>query len=126
MWNLFAQDEIQIDQHVKLTLGLKAEHNVYSGTELLPNARLAWEVAPNHLLWAAASRTPPAPSPIANDLLRPPTPPFPAVAAMSVPSLSSSASTLLLAVDALVRPEDFPGASTKSVEISDATAYIPT
>ena len=79
LWNLFAQDEIQVAQRVKLTLGLKAEHNVYSGTELLPNARLAWEVAPNQLLWAAASRTARAPSRIDIDLYSPRTPPFTAL-----------------------------------------------
>ncbi|WP_428566972.1 TonB-dependent receptor plug domain-containing protein [Ramlibacter sp.] len=68
LWNVFAQDEIALGPKFKLTLGLKAEHNDYTGLEWLPNARLAWDVAPRHLLWTALSRTIRAPSRVDREL----------------------------------------------------------
>jgi iron complex outermembrane recepter protein len=76
LWNVFAQDEFALAPHLKLTLGLKLEHNDYTGMESLPNARLAWELAPNHLLWGAVSRTVRTPARIDRDLYAPGTPPF--------------------------------------------------
>jgi iron complex outermembrane receptor protein len=60
-----------VGDKVKLTLGLKLEHNDYTGTEHLPNARLAWDVAPNHLLWGAVSRAVRTPSRIDRELFSP-------------------------------------------------------
>jgi iron complex outermembrane receptor protein len=74
--NVFAQDEIALGDAFKLTLGAKLERNVYSGTEVLPNARLAWSLAPNHLLWGAASRAVRTPSRVDRDLFSPAEPPF--------------------------------------------------
>ncbi|HSH91047.1 MAG TPA: TonB-dependent receptor [Ramlibacter sp.] len=74
--NVFVQDEIALGDSVKLTVGAKAEHNVYTGVEFLPNARIAWNVAPNHLLWAAASRTVRVPSRVDRDFFIPANPPF--------------------------------------------------
>ncbi|MCW5651223.1 MAG: TonB-dependent receptor [Ramlibacter sp.] len=71
LWNLFAQDEYALRPHLKVTLGLKLEHNDYSGLEYLPSARLAWDVMPNHLLWAAASRSVRTPARIDRDLYAP-------------------------------------------------------
>lgn len=71
LWNVFAQDEYALRKDLRLTLGLKLEHNDYSGLEYLPSARLAWDVAPNHLLWAAASRSVRTPSRIDRDLVAP-------------------------------------------------------
>ena len=73
--NLFAQDEIRLRQDVFLTLGAKVEHNPYTGSELLPNARLAWQRA-DHLLWASLSRAVRAPSRIDRDLFIPGQVPF--------------------------------------------------
>jgi iron complex outermembrane receptor protein len=69
--NLFVQDEWEVRPGLRLTLGLKAEHNSYTGLEWLPNARLAWEVAPDHLLWAAASRAVRAPARVDRDFFSP-------------------------------------------------------
>ncbi|MBP6406574.1 MAG: TonB-dependent receptor [Ramlibacter sp.] len=69
--NVFAQDEIALGSRVKLTLGLKLEHNDYTGLEHLPSARLAWDVAPNHLLWAAVSRNVRAPARVDRDYVIP-------------------------------------------------------
>lgn len=69
--NVFAQDEVTLGPHVRLTLGLKLEHNDYTGLEHLPSARLAWQVAPNHLLWAAVSRNVRAPARVDRDYVIP-------------------------------------------------------
>jgi len=74
--SLFAQDEIALSKGVRLTVGARDEHNDYTGTEFLPNMRLAWNAAPGHLLWAAASRTVRAPSRLDRDTFVPGNPPF--------------------------------------------------
>jgi len=70
--NIFAQDEIDLGARVKLTLGLKAEHNTYTGLEFLPNVRLAWEPAADHLIWAGASRVVRTPARVDRDVIAPP------------------------------------------------------
>jgi iron complex outermembrane recepter protein len=74
--NVFAQDEIALGDALKLTLGAKLEHNDYTGAEWLPNARLAWNVAPNHLLWGAVSRAVRTPSRIDREFFSPGVAPF--------------------------------------------------
>jgi iron complex outermembrane receptor protein len=65
------QDEWNLHP-VKLTLGVKAERNSYTGLEWLPNARVAWEPAPGSLLWGGWSRVVRTPARIDRDLLAPP------------------------------------------------------
>jgi iron complex outermembrane receptor protein len=60
--NIFVQDEIALSQRLKLTLGLKAESNVYSGVDRLPTIRLAWKLNDTDLLWGAWSRAARAPA----------------------------------------------------------------
>lgn len=67
LWNVFAQDEIPLGDDLMLTLGLKLEHNDYTGAEWLPNARLAWEAGSNKLLWGAVSRAVRTPSRVDTD-----------------------------------------------------------
>jgi iron complex outermembrane receptor protein len=74
--SIFGQDEIALRDDLQLTLGARAERNDYTGTALLPTARLAWKWAPNQMLWSAASRTDRAPSRIDHDLFVPGQPPF--------------------------------------------------
>jgi iron complex outermembrane receptor protein len=74
--SLFAQDEIELADALRLTLGARAERNSYTGTEFLPTARLAWKWAPDQLLWMAASRTVRAPSRLDRDTFVPGQPPF--------------------------------------------------
>ncbi len=74
--SLFAQDEIALRDSLRLTLGVRAEHNDYTGTQILPTARLAWKWAPNEMLWAAASRTDRAPSRLDHDVFVPGQPPY--------------------------------------------------
>jgi iron complex outermembrane recepter protein len=74
--SLFAQDEIALGSALKLTLGARIERNDYTGAEFLPNLRLAWKPADNHLAWGAASRTVRAPSRLDRDTFVPAQPPF--------------------------------------------------
>jgi iron complex outermembrane receptor protein len=66
--NVFVQDELKLRDNLKLTLGLKAEDNSYSGLDWLPNVRLAYKPAQNHLLWGAVSRAVRTPSRIDREL----------------------------------------------------------
>lgn len=74
--SLFAQDDITLSDTLRLTLGLRAERNDFTGNEFLPNARLAWKPAPDSLLWGALSRTVRAPTRQDRDPFVPGVPPF--------------------------------------------------
>jgi iron complex outermembrane receptor protein len=74
--SVFAQDEIALREDLRLTLGLRAERNDYTGTEYLPTARLAWKWGPDQLLWAAVSRSVRAPARLDRDTFVPGQPPF--------------------------------------------------
>jgi iron complex outermembrane receptor protein len=74
--SLFGQDEMMLRQDLRLTVGARLERNDYTGTEFLPNIRLAWKLAPDHLLWTAASRAVRAPSRFDRDTYIPAAPPF--------------------------------------------------
>lgn len=69
--NLFVQDEVALLPSLKLTLGLKVESNSYTGVDYLPNARLAWQLHSDHMLWAAVSRAVRTPSRIDRELQAP-------------------------------------------------------
>lgn len=60
--NFFIQDEIALSKDLDLTLGGKWEENIYTGTEFLPNVRLAWQQQPDQLLWGSVSRAIRAPA----------------------------------------------------------------
>ncbi len=60
--SLFGQDTIALGDLWNLTAGLRIERNKYTGTEFLPNLRLAWKATPSTSWWAALSRTVRAPS----------------------------------------------------------------
>lgn len=74
--SLYAQDEIALGPQWRLTLGLRAERNDYTGTELLPNLRLAWKPARDHLWWTSLARTVRAPARLDRDAYIPAQPPF--------------------------------------------------
>jgi iron complex outermembrane receptor protein len=75
--NLFVQDQFALSPKVELTLGLKFERNDYTGTETLPNLRLAWQAAPQQLVWGALSRAVRAPARLDRDIRLPPAgPPY--------------------------------------------------
>ena len=65
--HLFVQDEVSLAETVRASAGVRVEHNVYTGSEVLPSLRLAWDVDPQSMLWAALSRTVRAPARIDRD-----------------------------------------------------------
>ncbi len=73
--NVFAQYERKLGTGLNLTLGAKLEHNDYTGTEVLPNLRLAYKSG-NQLTWGALSRAVRAPSRFDRDFALPAAPPF--------------------------------------------------
>lgn len=63
IYNVFVQDEIVvIPERFRLVLGSKFEHNVYTGWQLQPNARLVWSPSSRNMLWTAVSRSVRTPS----------------------------------------------------------------
>jgi len=79
----FIQDEISLTSALKLTLGTKLLHNVFTGFEWQPSARMAWSVKPNNLLWAAVSRAVRTPSRFDVDYFLPTTPQPPTKASVA-------------------------------------------
>ena len=65
--NVFAQDTIALREQLKLTLGVKLEHNSYTGLEYQPNVRLAWKSSQSQLLWSSFSRAVRTPSRLDRD-----------------------------------------------------------
>lgn len=62
LYSGFIQDELSfINERLKLTLGGKIQHNVFSGFEVQPTARLAWTASVN-TFWGSVSRAIRAPS----------------------------------------------------------------
>lgn len=72
--NLFAQNEFALRDDLRLTAGLKFEHNNYTGVEVLPTLRLAWQPQASTLVWGSLSRSVRAPSRIDRDFYSPTTP----------------------------------------------------
>lgn len=64
----FIQDQIQLSDALRLTIGTKLEHNDFSGTEWQPGLRGAWTIAPGHNAWAAISRAVRVPTRIERDI----------------------------------------------------------
>ena len=74
--NVFVQDSAHVNPALDVTLGLKVEHNDFTGSEFLPSVRMAWKPAAEQLLWTALSRAVRAPSPLDRDIRLPPRPPY--------------------------------------------------
>ncbi|WP_165497724.1 TonB-dependent receptor plug domain-containing protein [Pseudoduganella albidiflava] len=72
--SLFVQDEVALRDDLRLTGGVKVEHNHYTGAEVLPTVRLAWAPDSRQLLWGSLARTVRAPSRVDRDFYRPVTP----------------------------------------------------
>jgi iron complex outermembrane receptor protein len=68
IFNVFAQDQIALTDELKLTLGVKVEHNDYTGIEVQPSARLAWLAKEDLTLWGSISRAVRTPSEAENNL----------------------------------------------------------
>jgi iron complex outermembrane receptor protein len=69
IYSAFLQDEIAIVQDkLGLTVGSKFEHNIYTGWELQPSARLLWTPTAHQTVWASVSRAVATPSRVDEDL----------------------------------------------------------
>jgi hypothetical protein len=55
-YEVFAQDELEIADSVRLTFGSKALWNDYTGWEVQPSARALWKPNAAQSVWAAVSR----------------------------------------------------------------------
>lgn len=63
IYSTFIQDKLTlIQEHLHLTLGSKFEHNVYTGLEISPSARLALTLKKDNIIWSSASRAVRTPS----------------------------------------------------------------
>lgn len=69
--NIFVQDSIALSEALKLTLGVKLEHNSYSGTETQPSARVAWKLNEKSLVWSSVARAVRTPSRIDTEFFLP-------------------------------------------------------
>ncbi len=69
LYQAFLQDTVTlVHDHLWFTAGVKVEKNDFSGFEIQPTARLAWNPHPEHTLWAAFSRAVRIPSRFDHDL----------------------------------------------------------
>jgi iron complex outermembrane receptor protein len=64
----FVQDQLEIVDNVHVTLGAKLEHNEFSGFELQPSARAAWDLLSTQTVWAAVSRALRVPTRLERDI----------------------------------------------------------
>jgi iron complex outermembrane recepter protein len=69
--SVFAQDSIALSERLRVAIGLKAEHNTYTGMEWMPDARLSWSASKNAALWTSVSRAVRTPSRFDTDLINP-------------------------------------------------------
>jgi iron complex outermembrane receptor protein len=69
--NAFIQDRFALTPSVSVIAGVKLEGSSYTGLQVLPNLRLAWQPGEHALLWAAVSRAVRTPSRIDRDLTEP-------------------------------------------------------
>ena len=79
----FVQDEISINSKWKLNIGSKVIHNVYTGIEFQPGARISFDPGNSNSLWAAVTRAVRTPSRIDVDYYSPRTPQPPTVVSVA-------------------------------------------
>jgi iron complex outermembrane recepter protein len=66
--NIFAQDRFHVSEQLALIAGVKVERSSFTGWQVLPNLRIAWQPNPRNLVWAAVSRAVRTPSRIDRNL----------------------------------------------------------
>lgn len=86
IFSLFGQDEIATSEKGRLTLGMKLEHNTFTGYEWQPSVRYLQKIDDSHTVWGAISR------------------------AVRTPSQTELADMLVTSVDAPVNAGDNPTA----------------
>ena len=68
VYNAFAQDRVRLGRTFSLIGGVKLEQTSFTGLEILPNLRFAWQPDERNLVWAAVSRAVRTPSRIDRQL----------------------------------------------------------
>lgn len=69
LFNIFAQDELTlVEDHLRLTLGARLEHNDFTGFECQPSVRLAWTPVEETTVWTSVSRAVRTPSRAEEDI----------------------------------------------------------
>jgi iron complex outermembrane recepter protein len=56
LFSSFIQDEIRLSNSVSLTMGVKLEHNAYTGYEYEPSVQFVWSPSSRQTVWASVSR----------------------------------------------------------------------
>jgi iron complex outermembrane receptor protein len=56
LFSTFVQDELRLTKLVSLTMGVKLEHNAYTGFEFEPTVQFAWSPTSHQTVWASVSR----------------------------------------------------------------------
>jgi iron complex outermembrane receptor protein len=74
--SLFVFDEIALFESVSAGLGLKIEHNEYTGDEYLPTVKLGWRPNARDFVWTQWSRTVRSPARLERETNIPGSPPF--------------------------------------------------
>jgi iron complex outermembrane receptor protein len=64
----FVQDQIDVLDSLRVTVGTKLEHNDFSGFEYQPTARVAWRPHSGQTLWGAVSRAVRVPTRLERDV----------------------------------------------------------
>jgi iron complex outermembrane receptor protein len=88
----FAQDEFTlVPERLRLTGGVKLEHNDYTGLEVQPSGRLLWTPSSEHSFWAAISRAVRTPSRAEEDVtIHEVIPPMAALPASTIVTISGN------------------------------------
>jgi iron complex outermembrane receptor protein len=69
IYSAFAQDQIAlVGNKLWATLGSKFEHNIYTGWEIMPSARLLWTPSPRQTFWVSTTRSVRTPSRLDEDI----------------------------------------------------------
>jgi iron complex outermembrane recepter protein len=68
LFSAFVQDRIAWRDVLRVTLGTKVEHNDFSGFEIQPSVRAAWDITERNTLWAAVSRAARIPTRLERDI----------------------------------------------------------
>jgi len=66
--NIYVQDTYTITPTLRLIAGVKAERNEFTGWEIMPSGRVAWQPAEHAFFWAAISRSVRTPNRIDREL----------------------------------------------------------
>lgn len=73
LFSAYFQDQQDLlGDRLRLTVGARLEHNVYSGWEGMPSVRAAWSFSSRHMVWAAFSRAVRSPGRIDVEAFQPP------------------------------------------------------